>query len=74
MLQEQHINSFFCISSQYQPEEEEEHDHKKPSRSNQTVRRNLDALPQKAINLCSEKIEEVLDAAIYIRKILAFGE
>ena len=47
---------------------------KKPSRSNQTVRRNLDALPQKAINLHSEKIEEVLDAAIYIRKLLAFGE
>lgn len=58
---------------QYQEEEEEE-ESKQQTKIRQTSRRNLDALPQKALNLYSENTAEVIDAATYFRKVLATGK
>lgn len=61
------------IITQYQ-EEEDDGESKKQSKFQQAVRRNLDALPQKAENLFSQNIDEVVDAATFFRKVLATGE
>lgn len=53
---------------------QEEEESKKAKTPNRTVRRSLDALPQKAQNLYSENIAELIDAAIYFRKVLAIDK
>ena len=57
---------------QYQEEEKEETS-KKNKTVRQSTRRNLDALPQKAKNLYSDNVEEMIEAASYFRKVLATG-
>ena len=38
---------------------------------NNSLRRNLDSLPEKALELLSDNLEDILESATYFRKVLA---
>lgn len=54
-------------------QEDDEDEETKKKNKFKGIRRNLDALPEKARQLHGEDMEELLDSVMYFRKVLAIG-